>query len=384
MVNFGLQTLIFVLLLINEISCLHFRGSRSTAVHKLLTGKKLKCIRASVTVENPGGAHVVDGDLKSSENNEEDARLSAQSFFDDLRGTKMKVALSALLDTYYVEEMLQDGVVTKKQLTVMAQGKRQLNFELFYEICCALNKLQDIFVASDDYDVYEIAKQDEAKALFNELRGDKSMVSVTALKSLYYFEEMLQDGAITAKQFTDITHRKRQLDFQHFYDACTRLDALTAVVEELGADVKSEDKITDKIMDTNLSSKLSQLPIEERRPVVSEAEKEFEVDKKLREEDDAERLVERDIEEKKEIKVDTIIRTHFMNLAIDSNEVSVNQFKNWPIVISMLIEGVIDTGTVDNLLSILGFADNMTFAEFNELVHLLDDATGMGLIEVKN
>ena len=48
----------------------------------------------------------------------------------------------------------------------------------------------------------------------------------------------------------------------------------------------------------------------------------------------------------------------------------------------MLAENIIDASTIDNLVGILGFEENMDFEEFNQLVRLLDDSTGMGLVEV--
>lgn len=376
MINSALPTLI-LLLLINETNSLRTRFADKSIFRQSLRQVQLHC--TPITLLDT--ANVTCEDLSSSEVEEAAARLSAQSFFDDLRGTKAKVALSALIDTYYVEEMLQDGVLTKKQLIALAQGKRQLNFEMFYEMCSALNNLQDVFIASDNYDINKIAKQDEAKALFNNLRGEKSTVSVTALKSLYYFEEMLQDGAITSKQFTDITRRKRQLDFESFYEACSKLDDLTAAVESL-----EDDKIpVNKTGETETNSDTSLNPpstTDDKSVLDPENQKQSEVDKQIQEEDLVERQLERDLEVKKEIKVDAIIRAHFMKLACSNNKVSLKNFKSWTVVEAMLADGVIDTNTVDSLSELLGYVENVTFDEFNQLVLLLDDATGMGLIQV--
>ena len=50
----------------------------------------------------------------------------------------------------------------------------------------------------------------------------------------------------------------------------------------------------------------------------------------------------------------------------------------------MLAENVIDTTTIDTLVSILDLKDSMDFDDFNQLVRLLDDTTGMGLVEVQH
>ena len=377
MLNSSLGTLI-LLLLIKESNSLRTRFADKYVFRQSLRQVQLHCIPTKL-IDTP---IVPYEDLSSIEVEEAAAaKLSAQAFFDDLRGTKAKVALSALMDTYYVEEMLQDGVLTKKQLMAMAKGKRQLNFEMFYEICSALNNLQDVFIASDNYDISKIVKQDEAKALFNNLKGEKSTVSVTALKSLYYFEEMLQDGAITSKQFIDITRRKRQLDFESFYDACSKLDTLTAAVESHEDGRRSQNEINDTV--TNSYTSLNSASTTDDKSVLApEIQKQSEVDQQLKEEDLAERLREREIEVRKEIKVDAMIRANFMKLACSSNKVSLKNFKNWSVVEGMLADEVIDTDTVDSLASTLRFAENITLEEFNQLVLLLDDATGMGLIEV--
>ena len=377
MVNSSLGTLI-LLLLIKETNSLRTRFADKYIFCQSLRQVQLHCIPTKL-LDTPIAPYE---DLSSIEVEEAGAaKLSAQAFFDDLRGTKAKVALSALIDTYYVEEMLQDGVLTRKQLIAMAKGKRQLNFEMFYEMCSALNNLQDVFIASDNYDINKIGKQDEAKALFNNLRGEKSTVSVTALKSLYYFEEMLQDGAITSKQFIDITRRKRQLDFESFYDACSKLDSLTASVESHEDGRRSQNEINDTVTNSHTSLN-SPSTTDDKSALAPQIQKQSEVDQQLEEEDLAERLLVREIEVKKEIKVDAIIRANFMKLACSSNKVSLKNFKKWSVVEGMLADGVIDTDTVDCLVTTLGFAENITLEEFNQLVLLLDDATGMGLIEV--
>ena len=308
-----------------------------------------------------------------------DERLSTISFFNDLRGVKAKVPLSALIGSYYVEEMLQDGVVTKKQLTDIAQGKRQLDFELFYEVCNTLNKLQDDFVASDAYDSVKIAEQDEAKKIFNELRGDKNTVSVTAVKSLYYFDQMIKDGVITSQQFSEMTSRKRQFDYDLFYATCSKLDSLidateSKVVKE-EEDVEEEAEENIEVNDSISVKGIATSPAEELRGQREQDQLFIDI---------IDRSNERELEEKKEIQVVSIIRELFSKLRSESGIVSIQSFKNLPVVENMLTENVIDTTTIDTLVSILDLKDSMDFNDFNQLVRLLDDSTGMGLVEVKH
>ena len=308
-----------------------------------------------------------------------DERLSTISFFNDLRGVKAKVPLSALIGSYYVEEMLQDGVVTKKQLTDIAQGKRQLDFELFYEVCNTLNKLQDDFVASDAYDSVKIAEQDEAKKIFNELRGDKNTVSVTAVKSLYYFDQMIKDGVITSQQFSEMTSRKRQFDYDLFYATCSKLDSLidateSKVVKE-EEDVEEEAEENIEVNDSISVNGIATSPAEELRGQREQDQLFIDI---------IDRSNERELEEKKEIQVVSIIRELFSKLRSESGIVSIQSFKNLPVVENMLTENVIDTTTIDTLVSILDLKDSMDFNDFNQLVRLLDDSTGMGLVEVKH
>lgn len=312
-----------------------------------------------------------------------DERLSTISFFNDLRGVKAKVPLSALIGSYYVEEMLQDGVVTKKQLTDIAQGKRQLDFELFYEVCNTLNKLQDDFVASDAYDSVKIAEQDEAKKVFNELRGDKNTVSVTAVKSLYYFDQMIKDGVITSQQFSEMTSRKRQFDYDLFYATCSKLDSLIdaseskgvkeGVKEEEDVDEEAEERI--EVNDTISTEGTATSPAEDLRGQREQDQLFIDI---------IDRSNERELEEKKEIQVVSIIRELFSKLHTEAGIVTIQSFKNLPVVENMLAENVIDTTTIDTLVSILDLKDSMDFDDFNQLVRLLDDSTGMGLVEVQH
>jgi hypothetical protein len=300
-------------------------------------------------------------------------KFAAQTFFNELRGTKPSVSVKDLASSYYFEEMLQDGFVTKKDLANLTFGKRLMDFELFYSVCCELNKLQDDFVNSTSYNIDDLTKKDDAKALFNELRVDGSKVSLAALKSIYYFDEMLKDGIVTKEVLADITQRKRQFDFETFYKICCELDNLTAPKAEVFDDNLPAASVGDE---AEPRKKLTEAE-EEHVQILDKAE-ELEIRREMSEDE----VENARIALEKESRLQVAITGSFNKLLGGSQKLSIEKFKSGQIVADMLAEGVVEPDTVDSLAGILGLKDDLDIEEYEMLLRLLDEATGTGLIEV--
>lgn len=320
-----------------------------------------------------GVSDVID-DVEVTEDDSE-IRFAAQTFFNELRGTKPSVAVKDLASSYYFEEMLQDGVVTKKDLVNLTLGKRLMDFELFYSVCCKLNRLQDDFINSSSYDIDHLTKKDEAKVLFNELRGDGTKVSLEALKSIYYFDEMLKDGIVTKEVLTKITQRKRQFDFEIFYKVCCELDNLTAVKVEAFDEKARTDNVTD-----DAAPKVVLTEAEEKRVQMIDRAEELEIRREMSEDE----LENARIAHEKESRLSTAITGSYNKLLKGSPKLSIENFKNSQMVADMFAEGIIEAETVDSLVGILGFTDDLDMEEFEVLLRLLDEATGSGIIEVQD
>jgi hypothetical protein len=100
---------------------------------------------------------------EEEEMNDKEMREIAQEEFDSLRGKEKKVSVIALKAWSNVIEMLEDQVITKDQLDEIvgdvADGKKQLDFEQFYEIVIAL---ENAAVEGNEY--LEKIEDDEEKA----------------------------------------------------------------------------------------------------------------------------------------------------------------------------------------------------------------------------
>lgn len=304
---------------------------------------------------------------------DEDDLEMTQTFFNELRGTKRSVSVKDLASSYYFEEMLQDGFVTRKDLTSLTFGKRLIDFELFYSVCCKLNRLQDDFVSSSSYNIDDLTKKDDAKVLFDTLRGDKPKVSLLALKSVYYFDKMLEDGFVTKELLTNITQRKRQFDFETFHRICCDLDNLTAPKLELF----DENLPTESAGDGTEPKKILS-EVEEKHARILDTAEELEIRREMSEDE----VENARIALEKESRLQIAITGSFNKLSEGSQKLSIENFKNGQIVADMLAEGVVEVDTLDSLAEILGLKDDLDIEEYEMLLRLLDEATGWGLIEV--
>lgn len=301
-------------------------------------------------------------------------RLQATDFFNELRGSKSLVAISDLASSYYFEEMLQDGVVTKKTLSDLAGGRRQMNFELFYSVCSSLNQFQDDYFEKLSVNEGEIERRDEARKSFNELRGEGSKVSLAALKELYYFDEMLADGVITKDKLSDVVGKKRLLDFDSFYKVVLEFDKLNRVkTESSNPDVEAnqtsnEVSITSHINDTAHSP-------------ASDRDEEMEIRREMTEDE----VENARIADEKEARDTAAVLDLFDKLSSGSEKASVESFKGWSFIKNMITEKVIEESTVDCLTGLLGITDSeLNLSEFEQLLRLFDESTGSGIIEVKS
>lgn len=318
---------------------------------------------------------------------DEETRLYAQDFFNELRGTKKAVAVKDLASSYYFESMLFDGGVTRKQLADIVGGKRVMGFEEFFDVCITLNRLQDEYSSSDDYDNDKIAKVNEAREVFDNLRGSRPKLSLTVFKSLYYFDEMIKDGIISKESFSIMSDGKRQLDFETFFRISTELDKL--IEEYDSTNVSDKQNVEDEKLGHNTALVDNQIRIIDdtgsklifnsavgdsgeqtglrtaRRDVFTEDELE-----NSRKSDEMESLLR------------SAVSGVYNMLSNGSTYLSLENIKKWEVVDRLLLEGFIEKDTVDYLASILGLTDDIRLEDFVLYVGLLDEATGMGIMEV--
>lgn len=319
---------------------------------------------------------------------DEETRLYAQDFFNELRGTKKAVAVKDLASSYYFESMLFDGAVTRKQLADIVGGKRVMGFEEFFDVCITLNRLQDEFSSSDDYDDDKIAKLNEAREVFDNLRGSKSKLSITVFKSLYFFDDMIKDGIISKESFSIISDGKRQLDFETFFRISSELDKLIDGYDSANVSDKQnveDEKLGDstalidnqiRIIDDTGSNLIFNQAVGDtgeqmgsraaRRDVFAEDELE-----NSRKADEMESLLR------------SAVSDVYNMLSNGSTCLSLEKLKKWEVVDGLLMEGHIEKDTVDYLASILGLTDDIRLEDFVLFVGLLDEATGMGIMEVR-
>ena len=301
-------------------------------------------------------------------------RLQATDFFNELRGSKSLVAISDLASSYYFEEMLQDGVVTKKILSDLAGGRRQMNFELFYSVCSSLNQLQDDYFEKLSVNEGEIERRDEARTLFNELRGEESKASLAALKELYYFDEMLADGVITKKKLSDIAGKKRLLDFDSFYKIVQEFDKLNRVETE-SSSLEVEVNQTSNEVSTVSHVKNT------THSAASDRYEEMEIRREMTEDE----VENARIADEKEARDTAAVLGMFDKLSCGSEKVSIENFKEWSVIKNMVSERIIEESTVDCLTGLLGLTHSeLDYAEFEQLLRLFDESTGSGIIEVRS
>ena len=318
---------------------------------------------------------------------DEETRLYAQDFFNELRGTKKAVAVKDLASSYYFESMMFEGAVTRKQLADIVGGKRVMGFEEFYDVCITLNRLQDIFFSSDDYDDDKVAKLNEAREVFDNLRGSKPKLSVTVFKSLYYFDEMIKDGIISKESFSILSDGKRQLDFATFFRISTELDKL--IEDYDSANVSDKQNVKDEKLGHNTALIDNQVRIIDDtgsklifNPAVGDSGDQM-GSRTARRDDFTEDELENS---RKADEMESLLRSAVSDvynmLSNGSTCLSLEKIKKWEVVDRLLMEGYIEKDTVNYLASILGLADDIRLEDFVLFVGLLDEATSMGIMEV--
>ena len=330
-----------------------------------------------------GVSVIDDSNLQSTE---AETRLYAQDFFNELRGTNKAVAVKDLASSYYFESMLHEGSVTRKQLADIVGGKRLMGFEVFYDICIALNKLQDEFYSSNDYDDKKSEKLEETRTMFDNLRGLKPKLSVSVFKSLYYFDEMIKDGIISKESFSMMCQGKRQLDFEAFFRIRTEVDNL---IEEYDSpNVLNEQNVEHE----KLGHKKDY--IDKEISIIDGMGSKFTIDPALSgvEQVGAEnirRLTFTDDELENSRKSDEMenalrsaVSCAFNILSDGTSSLSLDEIEKWEVIDRLLTQGVIGKDTVNNLAQILGLKDKILLEDFIQFVGLLDEATGTGIMEV--
>ena len=318
---------------------------------------------------------------------EAETRLYAQDFFNELRGTNKAVAVKDLASSYYFESMLHEGSVTRKQLADIVGGKRLMGFEVFFDICITLNKLQDEFYSSNDYDDKKIEKVEQTRTIFDNLRGLKPKLSVSVFKSLYYFDEMIKDGIISKESFAMMCQGKRQLDFETFFRICAEIDNLIEeydspnVLDKQNVDheklghkkdfLDKEISIIDGMgskftIDPAFSGGVEQVGAETTRRLTF-TDDELENSRKS---------------DEMENSLRSAVSCVFNLLSDGTSSLSLDKIEKWEVIDRLLTQGVIEKDTVDNLAQILGLKDSILLEDFIQFVGLLDEATGTGIMEV--
>jgi hypothetical protein len=166
---------------------------------------------------------------------EADLRADAQELFDGLRGSAKTVPVSAIATIPDVQDLLADGLLTKEELNSLVadvNGKaKTLAFNEFFRVIAAIDAIADRADANDEETMREVAQE-----LYDDLRGSKDQVSLSAFKSWADVKDLLEDELITEDQFdeiiTDVLGGGKQLNFEQFYELITRLDELAEAPED--------------------------------------------------------------------------------------------------------------------------------------------------------
>jgi len=384
---------------------------------------------------------------EEEEMNDKEMREIAQEEFDSLRGKEKKVSVIALKAWSNVIEMLEDQVITKDQLDEIvgdvADGKKQLDFEQFYEIVIALEnaavegneyleKIEDdeekadaTDVEDDDEDLLEISK-----TLFDELRGKDKKVSVTAFMGWSEIKEMMEDGVMTQEQLTEIVAEiadgKKQLDFETFHAIVKQLDNMAddmeeddeeeedmeeiarELFEELKGknkrmsikslkewedvkDLLSDDLITEEVLDeiiTRVAAGKKDLDFDQFFKIVSELDElaeeanddEFDGEEEEDEETDIEDEDDEDDVSDEEMK-ETALEL-YNELKGKDKKLSVAAFKAWDDLKEMLAGGVVTQAEINGLINdVSKGGKQLDFEQFYEIVQAVDDLAEGGAEE---
>ena len=176
-----------------------------------------------------------DGDEDATEDDEEldeeDLKEVAKELFDELRGKDKKVSVAAFMAWKDVSDMIEDEVVSKEEIMEIvseaADGKKQLDFEQFYEVVTQLDEIAGDADEMDDETMKEVAKE-----LFDKLRGNNAKLPVADFKAWEDVKELIADGVMSKEDLNEMLEGKKQLDFDQFFELINEMDNMNGEDDE--------------------------------------------------------------------------------------------------------------------------------------------------------
>jgi hypothetical protein len=317
---------------------------------------------------------------------EEELQEYATELFDELRGKDKKVSVAAIMKMEDVTQLIKDKLMTKEQISEIvseaADGKKQLDFEQFYEV---VTQLADVGIDSDegvdDLEVIPTAKgfgsntaedadDDESfedmndeevdemlQEVFGELKGKSKALSMKAFKKWEDIVEMIDTGVIDEKTVDSLAskvgcEKGKDLSYPQF-------KALVELLDEVAGEDEDDS--------------------EEMSPRDSEREGDAE-DRIELDEDEISGDGSEDEEEMTPEEVEEMTRDLFDTLRGPKKSLSVATFLSWD---NIKDEEALDDETINILLEEVGANRNrkgdLSYEQFSDLINLLDETvTALG------
>ena len=287
----------------------------------------------------------------------------AKELFDELRGKNAKLPVAAFKSWSDVKELIEGGLLSKDELDEMLEGKKQLDFDQFYELVKELDEMNEDADSDDEDDEENVTDSEDdsqesdeldeedlkevAKELFDELRGKDKKVSVAAIMAWEDVKEMIEDEVVTKEQIKDIISGvagdKKALDFDEFYEVVSQLD---------DAAESADDMDGAEILESSLGFGGSS----------------------------SDNVEEDDFEVMNDEEVDEMLLDVYDELRGKSKSLTMKAFKKWEDISEMVDSKIIDEGIIDKLALKVGAdsSKNLSFPQFKALVEMLDELAGEG------
>ena len=329
---------------------------------------------------------IEEGDEGDDELDEEELQEYAMELFNELRGKDKKVSVAAIMAWDDVKEMIKEKVMSKEEIMEIvseaAGGKKQLDFEQFYEV---VTQLEDFAAGSDegaddlevtpttkgfgskntedveDDESFEDMNDEEVdemlQEVFEELKGKSKALSMKAFKKWEDIVEMIDSGIIDEKTVDSLAskvgcEKGKDLSYPQF-------KALVELLDEVAGEDEDDS--------------------EEMSPRDSEREGDAE-DRIELDEDEISGDGSEDEEEMTPEEVEEMTRDLFDTLRGPKKSLSVATFLSWD---NIKDEEALDDETINILLEEVGANRNrkgdLSYKQFSDLINLLDETvTALG------
>jgi len=224
-------------------------------------------------------------------------------------------------------------------------------------------------------------EDNDVRDIFNELRGNKPLMSVSDLYDWADVQDMLENGDLDKETIQRAIEevgasKTDEMSFSQFSEVVEimqdALDGITVDLDEENEDEDDDEEVAVKppakssvvTMAAAAASSAPKPVVMAQAPVKKEKEEEAEED------NDDEELDEGDLEDE---AVEEVAREIFDELRGKNPKVPIKAFKEWSDIVDMQASGYITTKQLDKALSDMDIKKDISFEDFFELVQVLED-----------